>query len=87
MKVIHLFYFILATSYSTFKVSVMSGQLKVGYQTTAFENHSYYQVALFALVPLQEKITCLQIQNFSILYYWYLLSRKLIWKKNYRRVK
>ena len=81
MKVIHLFYFILATSYSTFKVSVMSGQLKVGYQTTAFENHSYYQVVLFALVPLQEKITCLQIQNFSILYYWYLLSRKLIWKK------
>ena len=87
MKVIHLFYFILATSYSTFKVSVMSGQLKVGYQTTAFENHSYYQVALFDLVSLQEQITCLQIQNLIIIYYWYLPSRRLIWKKIYGRVK
>ena len=86
MKVIHLFYFILATSYSTFKVSVMSGQLKVGYQTTAFENHSYYQVALFALVPLQEQITCLQIQNLIIIYYWYLPSRRLIWKKSMREL-
>ena len=65
----------------------MSGQLKVGYQTTAFENHSYYQVALFTLVSPQEQITCLQIQNFIIIYYWYLLSRSLIWKKIYRRVK
>ena len=60
----------------------MSGQLKVGYQTTAFENYSCYQVALYTLVSLQEQITCLQIQNFIILYYWYLLGRKSIWKKN-----
>ena len=35
MKVIHFFIFILVTSCSTLNVLVMSGQLKVGYQTTA----------------------------------------------------
>ena len=41
MKVIHfLVIFILATTCSTLKVPVMSGQLKVTYQTTASENHS-----------------------------------------------
>ena len=35
MKVIRFFIFILVTSCSTLNVLVMSGQLKVGYQTTA----------------------------------------------------
>ena len=48
MKVIHLFYFILATSYSTFKVSVMSGYQ--GYQPTAFENHSYLTTKLLCSI-------------------------------------
>ena len=45
MKVIPVFFiFILATSCSTFKVHVMSRQLKVAYETTAYENHSCNQV-------------------------------------------
>ena len=48
MKVIPVFFiFILATSCSTFKVHVMSRQLKVAYETTAFENHSCNQVVFY----------------------------------------
>ena len=105
MKVIHfLVLFILATTCSTLKVPVMSGQLKVTYQTTASENHSCNQVVLFTLVSfhfkktslllvhpyqlsLQEQITFLQIWNFATTYYWYSPSRRLMWKKIYKRVK
>ena len=62
MKVIPVFFiFILATSCSTFKVPVMSRQLKVAYQTTAFENHSCDQVVFFtcALVLFHFKETSL----------------------------
>ena len=60
MKVIHfLVIFILATTCSTLKVPVMSGQLKVTYQTTASENHSCNQVVLFTLVSFHFKKTSL----------------------------
>ena len=51
--------FILATSCPTIKDPVMSGQLKVTYQTTASENHSCNQVVLFTLVSFHFKKTSL----------------------------
>ena len=42
--------FILETSCLTEKFPAMSEQLKVAYQTTASENHSYDQVVLLTLV-------------------------------------
>ena len=60
MKVINfLVIFILATSCPTIKDPVMSGQLKVTYQTTASENHSCNQVVLFTLVSFNFKKTSL----------------------------
>ena len=38
-------------------------------------------------LSLQEQITCLQIWNFATTYYWYSPSRRLMWKKIYKRVK
>ena len=74
MKVIHFFIFILVTSCSTLNVLVMSGQLKVGYRTTAaaaklfrslwcnfiYGNFTFISASLPTL-SLQEQITFLQI--------------------------
>ena len=74
MKVIRFFIFILVTSCSTLNVLVMSGQLKVGYQTTAAaaklfrslwcnfisRNFTFISASLPTLL-LQEQITFLQI--------------------------
>ena len=64
MKVINfLVIFILATSCPTIKDPVMSGQLKVTYQTTASENHSCNQVVLFTLVSFHFKETSLHFTS------------------------
>ena len=71
MKVIPVFFiFILATSCSTFKVPVMSRQLKVAYQTTAFENHGCNQVVYlyFGVISFKGNFTLISasLQTLSL---------------------